>query len=152
MGIKVLAMSLGMLHVITTTSIRDDDLSHPIKISGVLMLAFPFAVFEVLYESIKRIFFSDVTASSSFPYLFLPIITFIVLSIEIICLDYFFESFIKPFLDSKRSFIRYSSGVGVFSYLNMTLQITLVILFNLKFYQNMYSNNLTISQTSQQVK
>ena len=143
--IKIVAMSFGMLHVITISSIRDDNLPYPVKISGILILAVPFLVFEILYESIKYIFFGGSTVPSSFPYILFHSLVFILLIIEAIFLDYLFEYFIKPFLEARKNNIRYSTYVDLFFLFNSILQIGLVIVFNLKFYEisyRQYPNNV----------
>lgn len=139
--IKVVSMSLGMIHVVTITSTYYDGCTHPIRISSALALSLPFLIFEILYETIKYCFLSQVTAPSYFPYFTFPFLLFVVITIETIVLDYFFDTRGKRFLESKLPSNMHLYITTGFSYFSIILQIFFVISFNLWFYGKIVYKN-----------
>ena len=137
--INIVAMSFGALHVITMVSVHDDRLSHPLKMSSLFMVALPFVVFQIMYESIKHAFFSGFCAPSSFPLVLLPTIAFVAISTEAMLIDCAFEYWIKPKIESSKSRISYSTGVNLFFFTTTAIQICLIVAFNVAFYGYVYS-------------
>ena len=139
--IQTISMSLGMTHVITITSAYYDGLPSQVKLSSTVGLALPFFIFELIYESIKYCFFSGSTAPSTFPYLLFPLIAFIFITLETILLDYFFDNIFRFWLELKFPSLSYSSITTILSFLNIVIQISLVVSFNIWFYNKIVYKN-----------
>lgn len=139
--IQTISMSLGMTHVITITSAYYDGLPSQVKLSSTVGLALPFFIFQLLYESIKYCFFFNSTAPSTFPYLLFPLIAFIFITLETILLDYFFDNIFRFWLEFKFPSLSYSSITTILSFLNIVIQISLVVSFNIWFYNKIVYKN-----------